>query len=227
MSAHADARPGGYVPHALGRASKWRKSRWLRSATHCRRVEFKASGTRGQLSVKAASPKSSDANHAPGSPSFSARPQCLRVGSSSGAPWPTSMFLRGAGGWCCTSPAASSRHHRARAAVAGAHESHRAPASRAGQAVRRGHRCRKLRRVLPGADDLRQPALCVRIVHAVRGLGGHDINGLPVADAQAIMAWACWAVPLLLLEPLLQLRRTRGSARLRSLGHVDRLPDQA
>ena len=30
-------------------------------------------------------------------------------------------------------------------------------------------------------------------------------------DAQAIMAWACWAVPLLLLEPLLQLR-THSSA---------------
>lgn len=26
-------------------------------------------------------------------------------------------------------------------------------------------------------------------------------------DAQAIMAWACWAVPLLLLEPLLQVQR--------------------
>jgi uncharacterized membrane protein len=27
------------------------------------------------------------------------------------------------------------------------------------------------------------------------------------ADAQAIMAWACWAAPLLLLEPLLQFRK--------------------
>ena len=35
-------------------------------------------------------------------------------------------------------------------------------------------------------------------------------RGLPVADAQAIMAWACWAVPLLLLEPLLQSVRARG-----------------
>jgi uncharacterized membrane protein len=34
-------------------------------------------------------------------------------------------------------------------------------------------------------------------------------QGLPVPDAQAIMAWACWAVPLLLLEPLLQLRNLR------------------
>jgi uncharacterized membrane protein len=34
-------------------------------------------------------------------------------------------------------------------------------------------------------------------------------QGLPAADAQGIMAWACWAVPLLLLEPLLQLRRQR------------------
>jgi uncharacterized membrane protein len=35
-------------------------------------------------------------------------------------------------------------------------------------------------------------------------------QGLPAADAQAIMAWACWAVPLLLLEPLLQFRKARG-----------------
>ena len=33
-------------------------------------------------------------------------------------------------------------------------------------------------------------------------------QGLPISDAQAIMAWACWAIPLLLLEPLLQIRRT-------------------
>ena len=33
-------------------------------------------------------------------------------------------------------------------------------------------------------------------------------QGLPTSDAQAIMAWACWAIPLLLLEPLLQIRRT-------------------
>lgn len=32
-------------------------------------------------------------------------------------------------------------------------------------------------------------------------------QGLPAADSQAIMAWACWAVPLLLLEPLLQSRK--------------------
>jgi uncharacterized membrane protein len=32
-------------------------------------------------------------------------------------------------------------------------------------------------------------------------------QGLPPGDAQAIMAWACWAVPLLLLEPLLQVRK--------------------
>jgi uncharacterized membrane protein len=32
-------------------------------------------------------------------------------------------------------------------------------------------------------------------------------KGLPVPDAQVIMAWACWAMPLLLLEPLLQIRR--------------------
>jgi uncharacterized membrane protein len=35
-------------------------------------------------------------------------------------------------------------------------------------------------------------------------------QGMSAADAQSIMAWACWAVPLLLLEPLLQLRKTRG-----------------
>lgn len=35
-------------------------------------------------------------------------------------------------------------------------------------------------------------------------------QGLPVADAQAIMAWACWAVPLLLLEPVLQHRKAAG-----------------
>jgi uncharacterized membrane protein len=32
-------------------------------------------------------------------------------------------------------------------------------------------------------------------------------QGLEVRDAQGVMAWACWALPLLLLEPLLQLRR--------------------
>jgi uncharacterized membrane protein len=34
-------------------------------------------------------------------------------------------------------------------------------------------------------------------------------QGLPTADSQSIMAWACWAMPLLLLEPLLQLRKAR------------------
>jgi uncharacterized membrane protein len=34
-------------------------------------------------------------------------------------------------------------------------------------------------------------------------------QGLAASDAQAIMAWACWAIPLLLLEPLLQLRKVR------------------
>jgi uncharacterized membrane protein len=32
-------------------------------------------------------------------------------------------------------------------------------------------------------------------------------QGLATGDAQAIMAWACWAIPLLLLESLMQLRR--------------------
>jgi uncharacterized membrane protein len=31
-------------------------------------------------------------------------------------------------------------------------------------------------------------------------------RGMQPADAQAVMAWACWAAPLLLVEPLLQLR---------------------
>ena len=33
-------------------------------------------------------------------------------------------------------------------------------------------------------------------------------QGLAIRDAQAIMAWACWAIPLLLLEALIQIRRT-------------------
>jgi uncharacterized membrane protein len=32
------------------------------------------------------------------------------------------------------------------------------------------------------------------------------------SDAQALMAWACWAVPLLLLEPLLQLRKSAATS---------------
>ena len=36
------------------------------------------------------------------------------------------------------------------------------------------------------------------------GVDALAAQGLPVPDAQVIMAWACWAVPLLLLEPLLQ-----------------------
>lgn len=35
-------------------------------------------------------------------------------------------------------------------------------------------------------------------------------QGVAIGDAQGIMAWACWALPLLLLEPLLQLRKVRG-----------------
>jgi hypothetical protein len=35
-------------------------------------------------------------------------------------------------------------------------------------------------------------------------------NGLaPPGEAQPLMAWACWSVPLLLLEPLLQYRKLR------------------
>ena len=36
-------------------------------------------------------------------------------------------------------------------------------------------------------------------------------KGMSPLDAQAIMAWAGWTMPLLLLEPLLQLRRMRAS----------------
>jgi uncharacterized membrane protein len=42
------------------------------------------------------------------------------------------------------------------------------------------------------------------------GVNALASHGLPIADAQVIMAWACWAVPLLLLEPVLQLRKVRG-----------------
>lgn len=35
--------------------------------------------------------------------------------------------------------------------------------------------------------------------------------GVSLGDAQVVMAWACWAVPLLALEPLIQLRRLRGA----------------
>lgn len=35
-------------------------------------------------------------------------------------------------------------------------------------------------------------------------------QGVEPRDAQGVMAWACWAVPLLLLEPLLQFRKWRG-----------------
>jgi uncharacterized membrane protein len=39
------------------------------------------------------------------------------------------------------------------------------------------------------------------------GVDALTSQGLATSDAQAIMAWACWAMPLLLLEPLIQLRR--------------------
>jgi uncharacterized membrane protein len=35
-------------------------------------------------------------------------------------------------------------------------------------------------------------------------------RGLSFGDAQTIMSWACWAIPLVLLEPLLQIRKVRG-----------------
>jgi uncharacterized membrane protein len=41
------------------------------------------------------------------------------------------------------------------------------------------------------------------------GVDALTSQGLPAPDAQAIMAWACWAAPLLLLEPLLQFSRAR------------------
>jgi uncharacterized membrane protein len=36
------------------------------------------------------------------------------------------------------------------------------------------------------------------------GVNALTSQGLSPGDAQAIMAWACWAIPLLLLEPLIQ-----------------------
>jgi uncharacterized membrane protein len=42
------------------------------------------------------------------------------------------------------------------------------------------------------------------------GVDALTSQGMQPNDAQAIMAWACWALPLLLLEPLLQLRKLRG-----------------
>ena len=41
------------------------------------------------------------------------------------------------------------------------------------------------------------------------GVDALTSQGLATGDAQAIMAWACWAIPLLLLEPLMQLRKVR------------------
>ncbi len=35
-------------------------------------------------------------------------------------------------------------------------------------------------------------------------------QGMAPGDAQGVMAWACWALPLLLLEPVLQLKKLRG-----------------
>jgi uncharacterized membrane protein YozB (DUF420 family) len=37
-------------------------------------------------------------------------------------------------------------------------------------------------------------------------------QGLAPADAQGTMAWACWAVPLLLLEASIQLRQLRATS---------------
>jgi uncharacterized membrane protein len=39
------------------------------------------------------------------------------------------------------------------------------------------------------------------------GVDALTSQGLPPGEAQAVMAWACWALPLLLLEPLLQFRK--------------------
>jgi uncharacterized membrane protein len=35
-------------------------------------------------------------------------------------------------------------------------------------------------------------------------------QGLALSDAQAVMSWACWSLPLLLLEPLIQLASAKG-----------------
>jgi len=54
-------------------------------------------------------------------------------------------------------------------------------------------------------------------VHRWLGLGDND----PVADGiDTVAAWGCWALPLLLAEPLIQLRsicRSRMTASRRSL----------
>lgn len=42
------------------------------------------------------------------------------------------------------------------------------------------------------------------------GVDALTSQGVQGSDAQAIMAWACWALPLLLLEPLLQFQKVRG-----------------
>jgi hypothetical protein len=36
-----------------------------------------------------------------------------------------------------------------------------------------------------------------------------EANGVPPLDAVGTAAWACWAVPLLMLEPMLQYRKMR------------------
>ena len=38
---------------------------------------------------------------------------------------------------------------------------------------------------------------------------GLEARGVPPSDSAGIMAWACWAVPLLALEPILQFRKMR------------------
>jgi len=57
---------------------------------------------------------------------------------------------------------------------------------------------------------LRSYAVTFAFVTFRFGVDALIAQGSQPSDAQAIMAWACWALPLLLLEPLLQFRKVRG-----------------
>jgi len=57
---------------------------------------------------------------------------------------------------------------------------------------------------------LRSYAVTFAFVTFRFGVDALTSRGLQPGDAQAVMAWACWALPLLLLEPILQIRNLRG-----------------
>jgi hypothetical protein len=65
--------------------------------------------------------------------------------------------------------------------------------------------CRRL--FQPGTD-----VVTGLVLHLLAGWM-HDYFDQPYADIaddiDALLAWACWAVPLLVAEPLIQLRRVR------------------